>query len=144
MKAVDTNLLVYCVSARSSEQDTALQTLRKLAEGSAPWAIPWSCIYEFLRVTTHPKVLDPPLSMKQALVFVDALLKSPSLLLLSETDGHAAWLAKAVGEGGVGGNLVYDARIAALCYEHGVDTLLTADADFLRFRGLRVVNPFRS
>jgi predicted nucleic acid-binding protein len=40
------------------------------------------------------------------------------------------------------GNLVHDAHIAALCIEHGVSELLTADTDFARFRDLRVRNPF--
>lgn len=43
----------------------------------------------------------------------------------------------------VAGNLVHGAHIAALCLEHGVSELLTADADFSRFRELRTRNPFR-
>lgn len=31
------------------------------------------------------------------------------------------------------GNLVFDAQIAAVCREHGVDRLLTRDRDFQRF-----------
>jgi hypothetical protein len=36
---------------------------------------------------------------------------------------------------------VHDAHIAALCLEHGVSELLTADRDFSRFADLRVTNP---
>jgi predicted nucleic acid-binding protein len=32
--------------------------------------------------------------------------------------------------------------IAALCVEHGVRELLTADRDMTRFTGLRIRNPF--
>jgi predicted nucleic acid-binding protein len=38
---------------------------------------------------------------------------------------------------------VHDAHIAALCREHGVEEIVSADADFNRFTGFRVVNPFR-
>lgn len=31
------------------------------------------------------------------------------------------------------GNLMFDAQIAALCLEHGIDTVLTNDRDFSRF-----------
>lgn len=45
-------------------------------------------------------------------------------------------------ESGASGNLLHDAHIAALCREHGVRELLTADSDFARFRGVEVTNPF--
>lgn len=33
--------------------------------------------------------------------------------------------------------------IAALCIEHGVTELISADRDFLRFKPLRIINPFQ-
>jgi predicted nucleic acid-binding protein len=36
---------------------------------------------------------------------------------------------------------VHDARVAALCRDHGVSELWSADRDFSRFAGLSVVNP---
>ena len=41
----------------------------------------------------------------------------------------------------LGGNIVHDLHIVALMTEHGIPEIRTADADFHRFRGLRVVNP---
>jgi len=41
----------------------------------------------------------------------------------------------------VTGALTHDARVAALCKQHGVTTLLTVDRDFSRFRELRTTNP---
>ena len=40
---------------------------------------------------------------------------------------------------GVGGNLAFDAQIAAVCLEHGATTLLTEDRDFTRFAGITVL-----
>ena len=79
----------------------------------------------------------------RALSDLGRILRSPSLRLLAETPRHLAIMAKVLKDGGAGGNLVHDARIAALCLEHGVSELLTGDRDFLRFPGLRVVDPFR-
>ncbi|MEI2644353.1 MAG: PIN domain-containing protein [Candidatus Competibacter sp.] len=39
------------------------------------------------------------------------------------------------------GSMIYDARIAALCLEHGVTELWSADRDFSRFAPLKVRNP---
>jgi uncharacterized protein len=41
----------------------------------------------------------------------------------------------------VTGARVHDARIAALCLQHGVRELWSADRDFGRFPSLNVVNP---
>lgn len=41
----------------------------------------------------------------------------------------------------VAGPQVHDARIAALCAQHGVRELWSVDRDFGRFPGFKVVNP---
>jgi uncharacterized protein len=41
----------------------------------------------------------------------------------------------------VAGAQVHDARVAALCRQHGVRELWSADRDFGRFSGITVVNP---
>ena len=70
------------------------------------------------------------------------ILASPSLLLLHETTDHEEFLFPLVEESGVTGNLMHDAHIAALCMEHGVTELITADRDFARFPSLKIRNPF--
>jgi predicted nucleic acid-binding protein len=72
---------------------------------------------------------------------VDAWLESPSLVLLSESDQHWAELRQLVLSGAVTGGRVHDARIAALCMQHGVRELWSADRDFSRFPELAVMNP---
>lgn len=142
MLAVDTNVLVYAAVAASPQHRRARSLLTELAQGTAPWALPWPCCYEFLRVVTHPRVYAPPLPPAAAQGFLAALFASPSLVLLSETSRHAEVLALVLAESGVSGNLMHDAHIVALCREHGVDEIWTADRDFLRFRTPRVRNPF--
>ncbi len=141
MIAVDTNILVFSEIVTSPWHPRARDVVRRLAEGHRPWAIPWPCLYELLRVVTHPRVYHPPMPMARALADVRALMASPSLRLLSETASHAEVFDAVLTKSGVSGNLVHDAHIAALCLEHGVSELLTADRDFSRFAGLRVSNP---
>jgi predicted nucleic acid-binding protein len=50
-------------------------------------------------------------------------------------------LRELVRGGRVDGPRVHDARVAALCREHGVQELWTADRDFSRFPGLAARNP---
>jgi toxin-antitoxin system PIN domain toxin len=95
-------------------------------------------VYEFLRIVTHPRVMNPPTPLDDALESVDALLDSPSVVMLGEGMAHRAQLRRCISDARATGNLVHDAHIAALLLEHGVAELITADRDFSRFPGLRV------
>lgn len=143
MQAIDTNVLIYAEITSSQYHRQARQVLTELAEGATPWALPWPCIYEFVRVVTHPRVFHPPVPLEVALTDLKAITDSPSLLLLSETERHVELMTSVVKEAGVTGNLIHDAHIAALCLEHGVTELISADRDFLRFKSLKIVNPFQ-
>jgi predicted nucleic acid-binding protein len=50
-------------------------------------------------------------------------------------------LRRLLAAGRISGPRVYDARIAAICLQHGVRELWTADRDFSRFPQLKTVNP---
>ena len=142
MIALDTNVLVYARRGEVPEHDQASRVLRQFAEGTEPWALPWPCVYEFLRVVTHPCVSDPPTKPEVALEDLASLLRSPSVVLLGQGPDHFRYLFDATVAGRAFGNLVHDAHIAALCMEHGVDELWTRDRDFRRFEGLRTRDPF--
>ena len=140
MIAVDTNVLVYAHREEFSEHPRALEWLRFLAEGTAPWGIPVFTLGEFIRVVTHPKVFDPPSTMDDALMALDALAAMSSLRILLPARRYPGLLVEAVREGRATGNLAYDAQIAAVCREHGVGALLTRDRDFSRFPWIRIID----
>ena len=143
MPAVDTNVLVYAEIRSSPHHEVAQSLLVDLSEGSLPWAIPWPCVYEFLRVVTHPRVYHPPVPLAIALEDLQRVFQSSSLLLLHETDIHSDLMMKIMKDAAVTGNLIHDAHIAALCVEHGMTELITGDRDFSRFREyLTIQNPF--
>ncbi len=141
MIAVDTNLLVYAHREDSPWHDPALAKIKELAEAKSPWAIPWPCIHEFLAIVTHPRIYSPPTPLAAAINQVEAWFESPSLVLLSETDGYWPELRSALEQGRISGPQVHDARVAAICRDHGVRELWTSDRDFSRFPQLTVVNP---
>lgn len=141
MIAVDTNILVYAHREDSPFHAAAVRRLTELAEGSAAWAIPWPCIHEFLAIVTHPRIYNPATPAPAAIAQVDAWLESPTLVLLSESDRHWPDLRELVVKGQVSGGRIHDARVAALCRQHGIRELWSADRDFSRFAGLTLVNP---
>jgi len=139
--AVDTNILVYAHREDSPFHAIAAQQLAGLAEGDAQWAIPWPCVHEFLAVVTHPRIYNPPTPAALALDQIDAWLEAPTLVLLSESEQYWPRLRALVAAAQVTGPRIHDARIAALCGDHGVRELWSADRDFNRFAGLVVINP---
>ena len=141
MIAVDTNILVYAHRRDSPFHDAARERLAELAEGRAAWALPWPCLHEFVGIVTHPRIYKKPTPLRRAVDQVDAWLESPIVSLLAESGGHWPALKPLLLASRVAGPQVHDARIAALCLQHGVRELWTADRDFGRFAPLRAVNP---
>ena len=141
MIAVDTNILVHAHRADSDWHGPAAVAVASLANGTAPWAIPWPCVHEFLAVVTHPRIFAPPTPLAKACDQVDAWLESPTVVLLGESPSYWDVLRDVVRDAKVAGAMIHDARIAALCANHGVAELWSADRDFGRFAGLTVRNP---
>lgn len=144
MIAIDTNILVYAHRLEAREHEAALDTVRSFAEGKDPWGIPWPCVYEFFSITTNARIWKQSASTpEQAWTQLMAWFDSPSLRLLAETDGFAELLGNFARRPRVRGSAIHDARVAAICVAHGVESLMTRDRDFALFPELRTVNPFR-
>lgn len=139
MIAVDTNILLYAHFSKFPLHRRAAARIRELAEGAAAWAIPVFCVAEFIRVSTHRRVFDPPWSSEAAGNAIKRLCASPSLSVLQPGTRFVGLLLEAVVEASATGNLVFDAQIAAICREAGISALLSEDRDFSRFEGLRVI-----
>jgi toxin-antitoxin system PIN domain toxin len=142
MFLVDTNVLVHAADADSPFHKPCRAALEGWRRRSAAWFLTWPVVYEFLRVTTHPRVMTRPMDLGTAWSFVEAVLASPGLMVLTATDRHAAVCAETIGDvPHAGGNLVHDLHTAILMREHGVRTIYTRDADFHRFKFLEVIDP---
>ena len=144
MIAVDTNILVYAHRRDSEWHQQAAAAVLHLAEGSAPWGIAWPCAHEFLSIVTHPRIYRPPTPLPIAIDQVESWLESPSLRMLGELQGHWKELKELLMSGRITGGAVHDARIAAICREHGIQELWSADRNFSRMAGVTVRNPLVS
>ena len=142
MFVVDTNVLVYAADEDSPFHEGCLEQLARWRSRPDAWFLTWSIVYEFLRVTTHHRVMRRPWDVSRAWAFVSALLRSPSLAVLVPGERHADVAARVLGEvPHLNGNLMHDAHVAVLMREHGVRRIVTRDAHFHRFPFLEPVDP---
>ena len=140
----DTNVLVYAVNKDSAFHLPCRRRLDAARQAPSPAFLTWGICYEFLRVSTHPRVLQSPLRPRDAERLIFDLLASPSFELLVATPRHAAVLAQTLSElPHIRGNAMHDLHTAVLMREHGVSRICTRDADFHRFPFLTVVDPLR-
>jgi toxin-antitoxin system PIN domain toxin len=144
MFVVDTNVLVHAANADSHHHALCRERIDAWRKSAEAWFVTWGILFEFLRVTTHPRVFRRPWGVAEAWTFVAALLESPGLRVLHATDRHAEVAARTFEElPHLAGNVVHDARTAILMREHGVRTIYTRDSDFHRFPFLEPIDPAR-
>jgi len=141
MIALDTNLLVYAYREDSEFHSVAMAQIRPVIEGDSPWALPWTCVHEFIGVVTSGRVYKPASPLSNVLGYLDSLMASPQLHLLGESPGYFEKLRELALAAKLSGPRIHDARIAALCLHHGVRELWTADRDFSMFPKLKTRNP---
>jgi toxin-antitoxin system PIN domain toxin len=141
MIAVDTNILIYAHRPESPWHDVAHRRLTELAGQPARWVVPWPCVHEFYAVVTHPRAFKTPATPAEALSFLAALGAGGSLRFVAEGAHHFELLSALARSARLSGGAIHDARIAAICLDHGVRELWTADRDFSRFPRLKTVNP---
>lgn len=136
----DVNLLLHAHNSQFRKHIAARQWWEMLLNGSDSVGLPWVAILGFIRIATHPKVLDNPLDVGGACGRVRSWLDRPQAILIHPGDRHADILFDLLEAAGSAGNLTTDAHLAALAIEHQAE-LHSTDADMARFPGLRWVNP---
>lgn len=139
----DLNLLVYAYNADAPLHEAARTWWETVLTDHHPVAVPWIVSRGFVRIMTHPRVLERPLRVAEAFKHVRKWLEWPSVQVLEPGTRHLIILASLLQEAGTGGNLVTDAALAALAIEYQCE-LCSNDTDFARFSGLRWRNPLRS
>lgn len=142
MFLVDTNILVYAADADSPFHRRAVTWLGRQRPRPDAWYLSWSIVFEFLRVTTHPRGMPRPWKLDRAWSFVSGLLASPGLGVLVPTDRHPQVAAAVFAElPFLAGSILHDAHTAILMREHGIRRVCTRDTHFHRFPFLEVVDP---
>jgi toxin-antitoxin system PIN domain toxin len=140
--SIDANVLLYASDRSSERHDRARHFVDSCATDPELLCLAWPTLMGYLRIATHPRIFSTPLSPQEALGNISTLLALPQVRAVSELDGFVDAYRHVSGGTSVRGNLVPDAHIAAILFQHGVRTIYTNDRDFLKFQSLDVRNPF--
>lgn len=136
----DVNLLIYAHNEAAPHHVAARRWWEATLSAEQPVALPWAVVLGFVRLVTHTRVLEDPLSADAALDRVDGWLACESVQVLEPGPRHLSILRNLLQAVGVAGSLTTDAHLAALAIEHRCQ-LCSNDSDFARFPGLQWHNP---
>ena len=138
----DVNLLVYAYNTADPRYDQARGWWEEVVNASVPVGLPWVTAAGFIRLMTHPRLLERPLTPPEATRRVRAWLEAPSVTIIQPGRRFAELFLGFLDTVGTAGNLTTDAQLAALAVEHQAE-LHSNDTDFARFPGLRWRNPLQ-
>jgi toxin-antitoxin system PIN domain toxin len=137
---VDANILLFAVDETSRFHRSAAGWLTERLSGARRVGLPWQSLGAFLRISTHPRAAEHPLSPDEAWSHVEDWLGAEAAWIPEPTERHGEVLGFLVTSYQLRGNLVSDAQLAALAIEHGL-SVCSADTDFARFKEIRWENP---
>lgn len=138
----DVNVLVYATHRASPFHDRAKALVERFLAGPGLVYLLWPVAFGYLRIVTHPCLLDAPLAPAVAADNIKQLVDQPHVRLVGEGDGFWAAYRRVAAGVKPKGNLVPDAHLVALMHQHGISTIWTHDRDFRKFEGITVRDPF--
>ena len=136
----DVNVLVYAARGDADRHAEYRDWLVNAMRGHEPVGISELVLSGVVRVLTHPRIFAVPMSLSDALSFVESLRLQSSAVALRPGARHWSLFRTLCHDGAARGNLVADAYHAALVLEVGAEWI-TTDRDFARFPGLRWRHP---
>jgi toxin-antitoxin system PIN domain toxin len=142
--AIDANLLIYAVNQDSEFHGKALHFIEKCAKSSEAWLFPWPVATAFIRIVTHSGILPRPLAPSHAISTLEQILELPQVTLAGE-ESDDVWdlFSKDIASLHLRGNAITDALIVSIMRSNGISTIFSKDRDFLRFPGIKVVDPLK-
>lgn len=137
MIAIDTNIIIYLLVSSQPEHGRARAWLESVDE---PLATTHTNIAESLRLLSHPKVFDRPMSLNAAVKLISEFVAQYDISILEDQpDWWRAIVELLPFNPTLRGNEVFDARIALCLKHHGTKKLCTLDRDFLKYPFLKVI-----
>ncbi len=137
---VDTNILIYGLSADSPHHEAARRILREAQAAAGTFCVTSQILCEFYAVVTNPRRVAQPRSAEDAAAAVAGFL---SFLRVLPAPAHTAeiWLHLLQRRRVTGGD-IFDLQLAATMLANGVNRVYTFNAkDFEVFPELAVETP---
>lgn len=138
----DVNLLVYATHRGSPFHEKAKALVERFLAGPDLVYLLWPVALGYLRIVTHPTLLDAPLAPDIAVDNIEQFVSQPHVRQVGEIGGFWPVYRRVADAVKPKGNLVPDAHIVALMRQHGISTIWSHDRDFRKFEGITVRDPF--
>jgi toxin-antitoxin system PIN domain toxin len=140
-QTIDTNILIYATHTASPFHERALALIEHLVAGPALAYVLWPAVLGYLRIVTHPSILEAPLSSDEAMSNIGSVIAPAHIRLAGEGADFWPRFRRVAADVKPRGKLVPDSHLVALMHEHGVSTIWTHDRDFRKFSGITVKDP---
>ncbi|MHB8512584.1 MAG: TA system VapC family ribonuclease toxin [Actinomycetota bacterium] len=140
MILLDINVLVGALIGEDPNRLAYLRWIQATSARGQRMGLAGVALSGFLRVVTNNKIFRDPATPSEAFGFIRALRDQSRMVTVHPGPRHLQIFEDLCTTSGVSGDLVPDAYLASIALEQGC-FLATADRDFARFSGLRVINP---
>jgi len=142
MTGLDSNILVQLALADHPANAATVAAVQAEAQRGSRLMFPPLVATEFLHVVTDERRFDPPLTMIEALDWLDEFLANPAVSLLEPAPEALHQTLRWVRQFNLGRKRILDTYLAAVCHTAGVHRLLTSNpTDFTVFGVLEAVAP---
>lgn len=139
----DTNLLIYAFNRDAPLHTQAAAWWEELLNGRELVGIPWVVMQAFVRLLSSRTVVRDPYSTAELFDICDEWLSIDVVSLLEPTESTYQTWRELMTQYQLPGTMSTDALIAAEALSNNA-TVHSNDGDFLRFKGLQLVNPMVS
>ena len=140
MKVLDVNVILAAHREDHPDHATARPWLDRLLERREQFGVPWSVWWSFVRLSTNHRIFTIPTPVGDAFDFIRAVRAQPGHVAAEPGPAHEHHFQKVCTSGQAAGDLVPDAALAAIAFEHGGE-VMSFDRDFARFPDLPWSSP---
>ena len=142
MLGLDCNILVQIAIADHPANTKTLSILQNEVHQGTKLVFPSLVVTEFLHVVTDPRRFDPPLSMEEALDWVQDFLSNPAVQMIESNEASRHHMFQWMRQFNLGRKRILDTHLAAIFHVNGVRRLLTSNpSDFRIFGELEIITP---
>jgi len=142
MTGLDCNILVQLALADHPANAATVASVHAEAQREGALGFPPLVVTEFLHVVTDAKRFGPPLTMTEALNWIEDFMANPAVDLLPPTQASVRQMLRWLRQFNLGRKRILDTHLAAVLHTAGVRRLLTSNpADFAVFGVLETVAP---
>lgn len=142
MIGLDCNILVQLAFAEHPANTRSQAIVEAEIQSGTELVFPSLVITEFLHVATDGRRFLPPLTMPEAVAWIQEFMTNPAVRLLEPTPASMAQTLQWIKQFNLGRKRILDTHLAAILHTNGVRRLLTSNPyDFTVFGVLETVTP---